>query len=117
MKARSIYHKRRVDANQKAIVQALKAMGASVTDLHSVGRGCPDLLVGYRGGIILLEVKSSEKARFTKAEEEWSRTWRGEHCYAVWDTLGACLIVQSIALPSFKPGTVWSAAVPVRETK
>jgi hypothetical protein len=35
----------RADANQKAIVAAIEALGHPVLDLHGVGRGCDDLLV------------------------------------------------------------------------
>ena len=49
-------HGRR-DANQAEIVKALESVGASVLDLADVGRGCPDLLVGYAGREWLIEVK------------------------------------------------------------
>ena len=45
------------DANHKAIVGALKAIGASVVDLAACGGGVPDLLVGYGTRNVLLEVK------------------------------------------------------------
>ena len=41
----------RVDRNQAEIVVALRAGGASVQPLHAVGKGVPDLLVGWRGKI------------------------------------------------------------------
>ena len=41
------------------IVAALRAAGASVTDLGPVGAGVPDLLVGFKGSTYLLEVKSA----------------------------------------------------------
>lgn len=46
-----------VDKNQKAIRRALEIAGAEVEDLSSVGRGCPDLLVGIGATLILVEVK------------------------------------------------------------
>ena len=48
---------KRVDINQKAIVEHLRAMGASVFHLHEVGKGCPDLLVGVNSQTYLIEVK------------------------------------------------------------
>lgn len=71
----------KVDANQAAIVAALRSAGASVTPLHMVGRGFPDLAVGYRGVNHLLEVKDGSKPpsvrRLTSDEAEWHETWRG----------------------------------------
>jgi hypothetical protein len=37
---------KRVDDNQGAVTKALRAEGWSVTHLHAIGKGCPDLLVG-----------------------------------------------------------------------
>jgi DNA-binding NarL/FixJ family response regulator len=36
----------KVDANQTEITAALRQMGATVQHIHTVGKGCPDLLVG-----------------------------------------------------------------------
>lgn len=53
----SMRFRRKVDANQKAIVEVLRSVGATVVLLHAVGGGIPDLLVGYRQRTWLLEVK------------------------------------------------------------
>lgn len=72
----------RVDDNQKGIVAALRQAGATVQHLHTVGQGCPDLLVGFRGANYLLEVKDGSKAfsrrQLTPAEREWHAVWRGQ---------------------------------------
>jgi hypothetical protein len=72
----------RVDANQPAIVKALREAGASVAPLHTVGGGVPDLLVGIDGVNLLLEVKDGNKvpsARvLTPQQAEWHRTWAGQ---------------------------------------
>lgn len=72
----------RVDANQAAIVDALRAIGASVQSLAMVGRGVPDLLVGFRAQTFLLEVKDGAKApsarRLTPDEAAWHAGWRGQ---------------------------------------
>lgn len=47
----------RTDSNQAEIVRALRQVGALVLSLHAMGHGCPDLLVCYRGRLVLLEVK------------------------------------------------------------
>ena len=67
----------RKDAAHKPIAQALRAVGASVVDLAGVGvLGVPDLLVGYRGRCVLLEVKNpGEVAR--EDQTEWANKWRG----------------------------------------
>lgn len=68
--------KSRVDANQKQIVDALRKAGRSVFFLHTVGCGCPDLLVGFRGRNFLLEVKI-EKGKLTEMQEELIQRWNG----------------------------------------
>jgi hypothetical protein len=71
----------KVDDNQKEIVKALRTLGCSVQHLHSVGAGCPDLLVGYKGFNILLEVKDGNKSpsqqKLTPDQIIWHRDWRG----------------------------------------
>lgn len=70
-----------VDANQGDIVDALRAIGATVELLHRVGGGVPDLLVGYRGTNHCLEVKDGSKApsdrRLTPDQIRWHGAWRG----------------------------------------
>lgn len=72
---------RRTDDNQRTIIAALRAVGASVQSLVSVGNGVPDLLVGYRRLLYLLEVKNPEqdanKQRLTPLEASWHSTWAG----------------------------------------
>jgi hypothetical protein len=70
-------HKPRLDANQAAIVAGLRAVGATVQSLASIGQGCPDLLVGFRGRNVLFEVKRPG-AQLTPAEAHWFDGWRGE---------------------------------------
>lgn len=73
---------KRVDANQAEIVDALRRVGASVTPLHDVGGGFPDLAVGFRGVNFLLEVKDGKKAasarKLTPDERVWHTTWAGQ---------------------------------------
>ena len=70
------YYKKRVDENQKTIVHTFIALGASVLNLSTVGRGCPDLLIGYRGKSVLVEVKSP-KGTFTEPQIKFMQEWRG----------------------------------------
>ena len=72
----------RTDANQVAIVDALRKVGASVMPLHGVGMGCPDLLVGFRGVNLLVEVKDGDKVpsarRLTDMQTKWHIVWNGQ---------------------------------------
>lgn len=68
----------RVDRNQSAIVEALRACGCTVQSLATVGRGCPDLLVSYRGKTVLLEVKAGKTGRLTADQVRWHGAWLGE---------------------------------------
>lgn len=67
----------RVDNNHGEIVAALRAVGASVQSLASIGRGCPDVLCGYRMRHYLLEIKSPG-GRLTEDESRWIAGWRAE---------------------------------------
>lgn len=63
----------RVDANQAAIVQALRDAGAYVWVL-----GLPvDLLVGYKNHTFLVEVKTTSKKRLTELQTGFFEKWIG----------------------------------------
>jgi hypothetical protein len=78
------------DGNERENVAALKAAGASVTQLN--GTGVPDLLVGFRDRTFLLEVKLPEDRKpggasqryrggdgtLTPAQQKWWKEWAGE---------------------------------------
>ena len=71
-----------IDANQTAIVAALRRAGASVELLHRVGAGCPDLLIGIHGRNWLVELKDGakppSKRALTPDQVEWHEAWRGQ---------------------------------------
>lgn len=74
---------KRVDDNQGAITKALRAEGWTVQHLHSVGKGCPDLLVGVSGfntkQNFLLEVKDGKKIwKLTPDQVIWHYNWKGQ---------------------------------------
>lgn len=77
---------RRVDANQAVIVAALKRVGATVHHIHEVGRGCPDLIVGFRRRNYLLEVKNPRSGygrrgvRHQLEQMFWHAGWAGQVC-------------------------------------
>jgi Holliday junction resolvase len=66
----------RADKNQLEIVKALREIGASVLVLSQVGFGAPDLLLGWQGKNILIEVKS-KNGKLSKSQKDWIFDWRG----------------------------------------
>jgi Holliday junction resolvase len=68
---------KRVDANQKDICHALKTFGASIVDLSGVGKGCPDLLIGFKGKTYLIEIKRNSTAKFTPQQLQFNESWTG----------------------------------------
>lgn len=93
----------RRDPNHAEIVRALKAAGCSVLDLSGAHiEGCPDLLVGYRGRNVLLELKAASKlssgaARSLARQEAWAASWRGERVYFVTTVAEAFSAVGAVA--------------------
>jgi len=73
----------RVDANHSEVRKALEQIGCTVCDLSGVGGGVNDLLVGYRGRNILVEVKDGEKPpsarKLTPAQVSFRAEWRGQY--------------------------------------
>lgn len=63
----------RVDANQAAIIKALRDAGAYVWII-----GLPvDLLVGYNNHTYLVEIKNGPKKRLTKLQQDFFDNWTG----------------------------------------
>ena len=63
----------RIDANQTAVVSALRAAGAYVWII-----GLPvDLLVGYKGHTFLVEVKDGPRKRLTALQQDFFDNWSG----------------------------------------
>ena len=67
----------RIDTNHKEIVKALREAGATVVSLASMKHGCPDLMVGYAGETVLMEIKRDAKAKFTSDQLEFLGKWKG----------------------------------------
>jgi len=72
-----------VDANQPSVVDTLRRAGCVVECLHSVGGGVPDLLVGRRGVVYLLEVKDGSKPPSKQALTDDQKAW-----HAMWAAFG-----------------------------
>ena len=68
---------KKVDSNQSKITKALRDLGATVQHLHAVGKGCPDIVVGYKNRNYLLEIKDGEK-KLTPDQVIWHYDWKGQ---------------------------------------
>ena len=68
---------RRVDANHSLIVKTFRDLGCTVFHTSRVAGGFPDILLGINQKTALVEIKSSEKAKFTPAQETFMLNWRG----------------------------------------
>lgn len=92
----------KVDVTQAEIVATLKAAGATVQHLHSVGEGCPDLLVGFRGRNWLIECKPNigtpSRRRLRDNQAEWHAGWNG-HVAVVETPEAALAVIGAIGLP------------------
>ena len=67
----------RIDTNHKEIVKALRDAGATVVSLASLKHGTPDLLCGFNGETILMEIKRDAKAKFTSDQLDFLGKWKG----------------------------------------
>jgi hypothetical protein len=100
----------KVDANQPELVELWRGAYLSVQHIHTIGSGCPDVILGAPGLTIvsrqldpaiidfvlkkmgltqyaihercnlLVEIKASDKAALTPDEEQWHRLWVGQKC-------------------------------------
>lgn len=94
----------KIDANQVAIVKALRQIGCTVQHLHAVGDGCPDLLVGAYGQTLLVEVKDGSKPpsarRLTEDQLVWHGAWTGGPVAIVTDIEGAIRAARAMREPA-----------------
>jgi hypothetical protein len=65
---------KRRDANESAVIDALRAAGATVEQLSAPD--LPDLLVGFAGINYVLEVKG-DKGVLSEGQWAWITEWRG----------------------------------------
>jgi hypothetical protein len=85
---------KRVDANQAEIVKVFKDLGCSVFNTSRVGGGFPDILVGKNHKTVLVEIKSSDKASTTTAQDLFMMTWKGSTVVRINDIDGAIRLVK-----------------------
>jgi len=84
----------RKDDNHKEIVEALTKAGAYVLDMSHVGRGFPDLIIGFQSKTILMEIKNPKtsygRKGLNKNQLKWKESWTGG-AYCVADSIEAAL--------------------------
>lgn len=74
---------KRTDRNHAEIINALRKIpNLSVFSTHEVGKGFPDIVVGYKGINYLIEIKDGNKPpsarKLTDAELQFHSNWRGQ---------------------------------------
>lgn len=69
------------DANHGEIVAALKAHGVSVIDTSGLGGGFPDLICGFSGLTLLVEIKNPKtsygRRGLNSNQAKWKQEWTG----------------------------------------
>ena len=91
-------HAARVDETQASIVAAMRSMGATVWII-----GLPvDLLCGYKGHTVLVEVKKltgkrqPKPTKYTQLQKDFFATWKGGPVATVCDVEGAIRLLNSL---------------------
>jgi len=94
------------DANHAEIVEALKAHGACVIDMSHVGQGFPDLIVGFGGQTLLMEIKNPKtaygKRGLNKNQARWRDEWIGGPFAVVSSIDGALAAVNALRTDTLK---------------
>ena len=68
---------KRVDRNHGRIVQSLRKRGASVFSLATLGKGVPDICIGFQQRTMLAEIKT-KTGKLNAMQRNWHDTWNGE---------------------------------------
>ena len=74
---------KRTDRNHAEIINALRKIpNLSVFSTHEVGKGFPDIVIGYKGVNYLIEIKDGNKPpsarKLTDAELQFHSNWKGQ---------------------------------------
>ena len=98
------------DANHSEIVAALQEYGVSVIDTSHIGRGFPDLMLGWYGQTLMMEIKNPKtqygRRGLNKNQMRWKEDWKGGP-YAVVSTVdGAMAAVVALEMGSSTVATV-----------
>ena len=75
---------KRTDRNHKQIIDQLRKIpGISVFSTHTIGKGFPDIVVGYKDQNYLFEIKDELKPasqkKLTLAEICFQMNWKGQY--------------------------------------
>ena len=72
----------RTDDNQQQIVKQLRQLGCSVAITSMIGKGFPDLVIGYKNKNFLVELKDGSKPKSQKGltmdEAKFFTAWKGQ---------------------------------------
>jgi hypothetical protein len=105
--------RQKLDENHRAIVATLQYNGALVGDLSNAGGGIPDLVVGFRGVLFLVEVKTPKGALSPKQKEffaQWS-----EYPTLVIRTVDEAMDVMEVLRNAYDLAEIdWTLLVPHR---
>jgi Holliday junction resolvase len=85
----------KIDQNQVEIVDALRKHGAFVVSLASVGKGVPDLLIGYKRHTILMEIKFGNN-KLTEDQIVFHGKWTGGVLAVVTDIESALRVLKLV---------------------
>jgi hypothetical protein len=74
---------KRTDSNHAEIIKALRKIpNLSVFSTHEVGKGFPDIVIGYKGINYLIEIKDGKKPpsarKLTPDEVKFHQEWSGQ---------------------------------------
>lgn len=70
---------KRKDIAQADIERGLAKLGISFADTSALGKGFPDLVIGYQGSNYLYEVKNTAKGKLTPLETNFQEGWQGQY--------------------------------------
>lgn len=92
---------RKTDRNHKEIMEAIRKIpGTSVFSTHTIGKGFPDIVVGYKGTNYLFEIKDELKTasqkKLTIAEIAFQMNWKGQ--YAIVENIKQILSILKIKM-------------------
>ena len=68
---------KKVDANQKILVEYIRSLGASVCHLHTAHKGVPDIVIGFQGVNYFCEIKGL-KGSLNERQVKWFSDWKGQ---------------------------------------
>lgn len=92
---------KRTDRNHAEIINSLRKIpGISVFSTHAIGKGFPDIVVGYKQKNYLFEIKDELKSpsqkKLTLSEIEFQLKWKGQ--YDIVENLSQILTIIKIKI-------------------